>query len=107
MEDKIFLETIVKALVENPDDVKIERKIDELGVLLSLTIHPSDMGKVIGKEGATAKAIRTLLRVAGMKHNARVNLKINEPEGNEVTRPARATPEIPTVEQVMQEIKDM
>lgn len=104
MDDKLFLETVVKALVDNPDDVKVERKVDEMGVLLTLDIHPSDMGKVIGKEGATAKALRTILRVVGMKNNARVNLKINEPHGVDKGRP---TPEIPTVEQVMQEIKNL
>lgn len=107
MEDKVFLEMVIKALVDNPDDVKIERKIDEMGVLLTLDINPADMGKVIGKQGATAKAIRTVLRVVGMKNNARVNLKINEPMHADGTRPVRATMDIPTVEQVMQEIKDM
>ena len=81
MEDKAFLEMVVKALVDNPNDVQVDRKVDEMGVLLTLTINPADMGKVIGKEGATAKALRTILRVVGMKNNARVNLKINEPEG--------------------------
>lgn len=76
-----FLEYVVKSLVENPDDVKISRSVDEMGVLLTLSVNPGDMGKVIGRMGNTAKAIRTLLRVVGMKNNARVNLKINEPEG--------------------------
>jgi hypothetical protein len=79
--DQEFLEFVVKGLVENPDAVKITRTVDEMGVLLMLDLHPDDMGKVIGRSGNTAKAIRTLLRVVGMKHNARVNLKINEPEG--------------------------
>ena len=79
--DQQFLEYVVKALVDHPEDVKIVRTIDEMGVLLTLTVHPEDMGKIIGRSGNTAKAIRTLLRVAGMKANARVNLKINEPEG--------------------------
>ena len=79
--DQSFLEYVVKSLVEHPDDVKIERTIDEMGVLLTLTVHADDMGKIIGRSGATAKAIRTLLRVVGMKNDARVNLKINEPEG--------------------------
>jgi predicted RNA-binding protein YlqC (UPF0109 family) len=81
MQDKEFVEYVVKALVDNPDDVKVERKVDEMGVLITLDINPLDMGKVIGRQGNTAKALRTLLRVVGMKHNARVNLKINEPEG--------------------------
>ncbi|MFA5270528.1 MAG: KH domain-containing protein [Patescibacteria group bacterium] len=79
--DKAFVEYVVKAIVENPDKVKVERKVDEMGVLLELTVDPSDMGKIIGKEGRTAKAIRTLLRVLGAQLNARVNLKIIEPEG--------------------------
>lgn len=80
--DKIFLEYVVKALVDNPNDVKIDRTVDEMGVLISLTVNPADMGKIIGRMGNTAKAIRTLLRIVGMKNNARVNLKINEPEGS-------------------------
>ena len=79
--DHEFLEYVVKALVDNPDKVKVNRKVDEMGVLMTLDIDPADMGKVIGRSGNTAKAIRTLLRVVGMKNNARVNLKINEPEG--------------------------
>lgn len=80
-QDQQFLEYVVKALVDNPDGVKVNRTVDEMGVLLTLEVNPADMGKVIGRSGNTAKAIRTLLRVVGMKHNARVNLKINEPEG--------------------------
>lgn len=79
--DKAFLEYVVKALVDNPNDVKIDRTVDEMGVLITLSVHKDDMGKIIGRMGNTAKAIRTLLRVIGMKNNARVNLKINEPEG--------------------------
>ncbi len=82
-QDQQFLEYVVKALVENPQDVKINRTLDEMGVLLTLTVHKDDMGKVIGRSGATAKAIRTILRVVGMKNDARVNLKIEEPEGSE------------------------
>jgi predicted RNA-binding protein YlqC (UPF0109 family) len=81
MDDIQFLELVVKALVEHPDDVKIKRTVDEMGVLMTLDVHPEDMGKVIGRSGNTAKAIRILLRVVGMKNNARVNLKINEPAG--------------------------
>ena len=81
MEDKAFLEYVVKALVEHPEEVKITRTVDEMGVLMTLDVHKDDMGKIIGREGNTAKAIRTLLRVVGMKNNARVNLKINEPAG--------------------------
>ncbi len=79
--DAKFLDTVIRALVEHPDDVKINRTVDEMGVLITLEVHPDDMGKIIGRQGNTAKAIRTLLRVVGMKNNARVNLKINEPEG--------------------------
>ena len=79
--DQQFLEFVIKSLVDNPDDVKIHRTVDEMGVLLTLDINPADMGKVIGRQGNTAKAIRTLLRVVGMKNHARVNLKINEPVG--------------------------
>ncbi|MEX1013656.1 MAG: KH domain-containing protein [Candidatus Paceibacterota bacterium] len=79
--DQEFLEYIVKSIVDNPDDVKIDRKVDEMGVLLSLHVNAQDMGQVVGRQGSTAKAIRTLLRIVGVKNNARVNLKIEEPEG--------------------------
>lgn len=79
--DQEFLEFVVKGLVDHPEDVKIDRTVDEMGVLLTLDLNAEDMGKVIGRSGNTAKAIRTLLRVVGMKNNARVNLKINEPVG--------------------------
>ncbi len=75
------MEFVVKGLVDHPEDVKVNRTVDEMGVLLMLDLNQEDMGKVIGRSGNTAKAIRTLLRVVGMKHNARVNLKINEPAG--------------------------
>ncbi|QQG37808.1 MAG: KH domain-containing protein [Candidatus Kaiserbacteria bacterium] len=81
--DQQFLEYVVKALVDTPDDVKINRSVDEMGVLLTLSVNKDDMGKVIGRSGQTAKAIRTILRVVGMKNDARVNLKIEEPEGSE------------------------
>lgn len=79
--DQEFLEFVVKGLVDHPEDVKVNRTVDEMGVLLMLDLNAEDMGKVIGRSGNTAKAIRTLLRVVGMKNNARVNLKINEPAG--------------------------
>jgi len=82
IDDTQFLEYVVKALVEHPNDVKIKRTVDEMGVLMTLDVNPDDMGKVIGRMGNTAKAIRILLRVVGMKNNARVNLKINEPVGS-------------------------
>ena len=77
--DREFLEFVVRQIVENPDEVEITREIDEMGVLLSLKVSKDDMGKIIGKNGQTAKAIRTLLRIVGSKNNARVNLKIVEP----------------------------
>jgi predicted RNA-binding protein YlqC (UPF0109 family) len=79
--DQQFLDQVIKALVDHPSDIQITRTVDEMGVLLTLTVHPDDMGKIIGRDGNIAKALRTLLRVVGMKHNARVNLKINEPVG--------------------------
>lgn len=79
--DQEFLEYAVKALVNHPESVETTRAIDQMGVLLTLTVHPEDMGKIIGKSGKTAEALRILLRVVGMKNNARVNLKINEPVG--------------------------
>lgn len=90
-QDKQFLEFLIKSLVDNPDDVKIIRTVDEMGVLMTLDVNPADMGKIIGREGNTAKAIRTLLRVVGMKNNARVNLKINEPAGGTKMEKSNAT----------------
>ncbi len=88
--DQDFLEFLVKALVDHPDDVKVERKVDEMGVLLSLRVNAQDMGHVVGRQGATAKAIRSLLRIVGVRNNARVNLKIEEPEGgSRAPRPDR------------------
>ena len=74
--DQQFLEYIVKTLVNNPDKVSVDRKIDEKGVLLSLTVDPEDVGRVIGKRGVTAQSIRMLLRALGTKQDARYNLKI-------------------------------
>ena len=76
--DQEFVEQTVRALVNHPEDVKADRTIDECGVLITLHIHPEDMGYVIGREGQTARALRTLLRIVGAKNNARVNLKIHE-----------------------------
>jgi len=80
--DKDFLEHLVKSIVDHPDDVVVDRKVDEMGVLLSLRVNSQDMGQVVGRQGSTAKAIRSLLRIVGVKNNARVNLKIEEPEGS-------------------------
>lgn len=74
--DQQFVEYVVKSLVGNPDKVSVERTIDEKGVLLELTVDPEDLGRVIGKRGATAQSLRTLLRALGTKNDARYNLKI-------------------------------
>lgn len=74
--DQQFVEFIVKSLVSKPDAVQVERRIDEKGVLLELTVDPEDLGRVIGKRGATAQSLRTLLRALGTKNDARYNLKI-------------------------------
>lgn len=88
-QDQDFLEAVVKALVDHPDKVEATRTVDEMGVLLTLKVDPQDMGQIIGRSGQTARSIRTLLRVVGAKNNARVNLKIEEPEGG---RPMPAAP---------------
>lgn len=85
--DQEFVESIVKALVDNPEDVVTTRTLDERGVLIQLTVNQTDMGKVIGREGKTAKSIRSLLRVFGARNDARINLKIVEPDGQEVVVP--------------------
>ena len=85
--DQEFLEYIVKTLVDHPDDVKIDRKVDEMGVLLTLKVNPEDMGQIIGRSGSTARAIRSLVRIIGLKNHARVNLKIEEPEGGRRSKP--------------------
>lgn len=111
--DQQFLEYVVKALADSPDDVKIRRTVDEMGVLLTLSVNKDDMGKVIGRSGATAKAIRTILRVVGMKNDARVNLKIEEPEGSakaesdDETAPASTEPYVrdTTVDDVIKDLK--
>ncbi|HAZ28705.1 MAG TPA: RNA-binding protein [Candidatus Magasanikbacteria bacterium] len=79
--DQAFVEFVVKAIVNNPGEVKATRTVDERGVLITLDVNPSDMGYVIGRRGQTARSLRTLLKIVGAKNNARVNLKINEPEG--------------------------
>ena len=79
--DQEFVEYVVKALVDNPQAVTSDRTVDEMGVLITLKVDPADLGQVIGRQGQTAKSIRTLLRVVGAKHHARVRLKIYEPEG--------------------------
>ncbi len=81
--DKNFLEATVKAIVDHPEDVILERTVDDLGVLIKLRVNEKDMSKIVGKEGRTAKALRTLLRLVGSKFDQRVNLKILEPDGSE------------------------
>jgi len=87
MTDQMFVETIVKALVNKPEAVSIDRTVDEMGVLLTLKVDVEDTGQIIGRSGQTIQAIRTLLRIVGAKNNARVNLKLYQPEGTE--RPYR------------------
>lgn len=92
--DQQFVEYVVKSLVNNPDAVKVDRRVDEKGVLLELTVDPEDLGRVIGKRGATAQSLRTLLRALGTKQEARYNLKIVDvdrldEDGNPIERPAR------------------
>ena len=101
--DQNFLEFLVKAIVDHPDEVKIERRVDEMGVLLLLKVNSQDMGQIIGRDGNTAKAIRALLRIVGIKNNARVNLKIEEPEGSE----RQVKPVATAVDKVIGDIKDM
>jgi len=81
--DQQFIEYIVKSVVGNPDDVVVDRIIDEKGVLLTLTVNPDDLGRVIGKRGVTAQSLRTLLRALGTKNDARYNLKIVNNDGQE------------------------
>jgi predicted RNA-binding protein YlqC (UPF0109 family) len=85
--DRDFIELVVKNIVDNPDEVEIERNIDDLGVLITLKVAKEDMGKIIGKGGQTAKAMRILLRLIGSRTESRVNLKILEPDGAEVELP--------------------
>ncbi len=112
MKDQEFVEYVVKALVDNPDKVKVERRVDEMGVLITLDVDSNDMGKIIGRDGATAKALRTLLRVVGMKNNARVNLKINEPDGRHYDGPRTSQPymsryDTTDVDAVMNDLKSL
>ena len=112
--DQQFVEYIVKTLVNNPDKVAVERKIDEKGVLLSLTVDPSDVGRVIGKRGVTAQAIRVLLRALGTKQDARYNLKIvnTDEEGNPLReekseeKPAKKEEEVEEVDEEVEEVEE-
>lgn len=99
--DRDFVEYIIKAIVNNPDKVEVSRTVDELGVLLSVKVGAEDMGLLIGRSGSTAKAIRTLARIVGMRNNARVNLRIEEPEGGRMA-PSPSGDTQKTVEDVME-----
>lgn len=101
--DREFVEMIIKEIVNNPDKVVVVRTVDELGVLLSVTVAPEDMGLLIGRSGSTAKAIRTLARIVGMRNNARVNLRIEEPEGGRGPRESKTR----NVDEVMGELGGM
>lgn len=100
--DQEFVEYVIKSIVNNPKDVQTKRTVDEMGVLITLKVNPEDMGGVIGKSGTTARALRTLLRVVGAKNSARVNLKIEEPEGgSRAARPEKSQ----SVDDVVEELK--
>jgi predicted RNA-binding protein YlqC (UPF0109 family) len=120
--DRDFVEYIIKNIVNNPNDVEVSRKTDEMGVLLEVKVNPQDMGLLIGRAGSTAKAIRILARIIGMRNNARVNLRIIEPEGSlraqqppasggqaAVGAPAAPLPERPAIskEPVMRDLDDV
>ncbi|NCF74879.1 MAG: KH domain-containing protein [Xanthomonadaceae bacterium] len=99
--DQEFIEYIVRAIVSHPDDVKTVRTVDEMGVLLTLKINPEDMGFVVGRQGQTARALRTLLKIIGAKANARINLKIEEPEGGRRSTPKKEEKSETNVEEDM------
>jgi predicted RNA-binding protein YlqC (UPF0109 family) len=99
--DKNFLEFLIKSLVDHPEDVQVDRKVDEMGVLLSLKVNSKDMGQIIGKEGSTAKAIRNLVRIVGLKNQARVNLKIEEPVDSRTNQEKRT----PKKEEGLEDLK--
>jgi uncharacterized protein len=101
--DHEFLEFLIKSLVDHPDDVIVNRTVDEMGVLLSLKVNAEDMGQIIGRSGSTARAIRNLVRIIGLKNHARVNLKIEEPEGGR--RAPRATEERPAAAEDVDDLK--
>jgi len=84
--DQEFLEYIIKTLCDHPEDVKVERRVDEMGVLLSVKVNPEDMGQIIGKRGSTIMAIKSLTRIIGLRNHARTNIKIEEPEGGRMQK---------------------
>jgi predicted RNA-binding protein YlqC (UPF0109 family) len=106
--DQVFLEYLVKSLAKFPDDVVVERKIDEMGVLLTLRVNREDMPQIVGRQGSTAKAIRSLLRIVGLKNNARVNLKILEPEGgSSPVAAAHTSDHVSDVDKAMEDLKNL
>lgn len=105
--DKEFVEYIVKQIVNKPEEVQVTRKTDEMGVLIEVKVDKEDMGLLIGRAGSTAKAIRALARIIGLRNNARVNLRIVEPEGGTRDLGEKATEEGPktkNVDEVMEEL---
>lgn len=108
--DQEFVENIVKAIIDHPEEVITARTLDERGVLIQLTVNREDMGKVIGREGRTAKAIRSLLRVFGARNDSRINLKIVDPEGESVAIPEDRSEDsrpIPVGEKTEEKIEEM
>lgn len=106
--DQEYVEYIVRGIVGHPDDVVTERTVDEMGVLITLKINPEDMGYVIGRQGQTARAIRTLLKIVGAKSNARVNLKIFDPEGgNRPPREGAAPSSAPQQDEAASAVEDL
>jgi len=105
MQDKEFLETIVKELVDKPEDVVVDRTVDERGVLLTLKVNPEEMGKIIGKQGQTARALRTLLKIIGNKANSYINLKVYEPDRE--GRPRREREDRPEREMHSEDVDDL
>lgn len=105
--DQQLLEFIIKSVASNPDAVKVERTVDEMGVLLSLKVDPNDMAQVIGRQGSMAKALRTILKVAGAKNKARVNLRIEEPEGSSRVRREERTDSSKEAEKAADDIDDV
>lgn len=101
--DQEFVEYVIKSIVDEPSAVTVDRSVDEMGVLLTLKVDPKDMGQIIGRKGSTAKAVRTLLRVVGAKNNARVNLKIVEPEGS--MRGERSQEQVKAMDEVVDDLK--
>jgi len=104
--DQEFLGFVVKSIANYPDDVKITRTVDEMGVLLNLKVNSEDMGQIIGRQGSTARAIRTILRVIGVKNNARINLKIEEPEGGRARTQERTSVPQADVKKNVDEVVD-